>query len=275
MYKTLQDTTTLSNGVKMPVFGLGVFKMEGAEAVEAVRHAIDEGYRAIDTASMYKNEKEVGEAIKQCNVPREDLFITTKVWNSDQGYESTLAAFDKSLEALGLDYVDLYLIHWPVKGKYKETWKALEKIYRGGKAKAIGVCNFQPHHLEDLMSAAEVKPMVNQVELHPLLSQEEVRDYCSKHDMKVIAWAPLGHGSVLENPTLKRIADKHGKTTAQITLRWDLQNGVLVIPKSSKKERIITNSEIYDFELSAEDMRIIDAMNKNERTGPDPDHFDF
>ncbi|WP_050614486.1 aldo/keto reductase [Bacillus testis] len=275
MYTSLQDTTTLQNGVKMPVFGLGVYKMEGAEAKESVRHALDEGYRAIDTASMYKNEKEVGEAIKECKVPREDLFVTTKVWNSDQGYEETLAAFNKSLNALGLDYLDLYLIHWPVKGKYKETWKAMEKLYQDGKVKAIGVCNFQPHHLEDLMQDAKVMPMVNQVELHPLLSQKKVRDYCEKHHIKVIAWSPLARGLVLDHPTLKEIAEKHGKSTAQIVLRWELQNNVVVIPKSSNKERIITNSEVFDFELSAEEMQAIDRMNKNERTGPDPDNVNF
>ncbi|MEE6133487.1 MULTISPECIES: aldo/keto reductase [Bacillaceae] len=272
----LQSTTKLANGVEMPWFGLGVFKVEdGQQVVDSVKWAINAGYKSIDTAKIYENEEGVGQAIKEAGVPREDLFITTKVWNADQGYESTLEAFETSLNKLGLDYLDLYLIHWPVEGKYKDTWRALEKLYKDGKVKAIGVSNFQIHHLEDLMKDAEVKPMVNQVELHPLLTQVELRDFCKKNDIQIEAWSPLAQGELLDNAVLKEIADKHGKSTAQVILRWDLQSEIVTIPKSVKEHRIVENASIFDFELSQDDMAKIDALNKNHRVGPDPDNFDF
>ncbi|WP_350019862.1 aldo/keto reductase [Priestia flexa] len=272
----LQSTTKLANGVEMPWFGLGVFKVEdGQQVIDSVKWAINAGYKSIDTAKIYENEEGVGQAIKEAGVPREDLFITTKVWNSDQGYDSTLEAFETSLNKLGLDYLDLYLIHWPVEGKYKDTWRALEKLYKDGKVKAIGVSNFQIHHLEDLMKDAEVKPMVNQVELHPLLTQVELRDFCKKNDIQIEAWSPLAQGELLDNAVLKEIADKHGKSTAQVILRWDLQSEIVTIPKSVKEHRIVENASIFDFELSQEDMAKIDALNKNHRVGPDPDNFDF
>ncbi|MGK0699320.1 aldo/keto reductase [Priestia flexa] len=272
----LQSTTKLANGVEMPWFGLGVFKVEdGQQVIDSVKWAINAGYKSIDTAKIYENEEGVGQAIKEAGVPREDLFITTKVWNADQGYESTLEAFETSLNKLGLDYLDLYLIHWPVEGKYKDTWRALEKLYKDGKVKAIGVSNFQIHHLEDLMKDAEVKPMVNQVELHPLLTQVELRDFCKKNDIQIEAWSPLAQGELLDNAVLKEIADKHGKSTAQVILRWDLQSEIVTIPKSVKEHRIVENASIFDFELSQEDMAKIDALNKNHRVGPDPDNFDF
>jgi methylglyoxal/glyoxal reductase len=276
MGKSLQDVTTLHNGVEMPWFGLGVYKVEaGQEVIDSVKWAIKTGYRSIDTASFYQNEEGVGQAIKEASVPREKLFITTKVWNTDQGYESTLASFDRSLKKLDLDYLDLFLIHWPVKGKYKETWKALETLYKEGRVRAIGVSNFQIHHLEDLIKDAEIIPMVNQVELHPRLSQKELLTFCQEQNIQLEAWSPLGRGKMLDDPTLKELAAKYGKSTAQIILRWDLQSGVVTIPKSVKNTRIIENANIFDFELTHEDMEKINSLNRDERNGPDPDNFDF
>lgn len=260
----------------MPWLGLGVYLSEAGEETEnAVKEAIKAGYRSIDTAAFYKNEESVGKAMKESGVPREELFITTKVWNTDQGYDSTLAAFHESLKKLDLEYIDLYLIHWPVKEKYKETWKALETLYKEGKARAIGVCNFQIHHLEDLLSEAEIVPMVNQVECHPRLTQKELLRYCQEHQIQLEAWSPLGRGRMLDEPILKELAEKYKKTVAQIILRWNLQCGIVTIPKSVKKHRILENADIFDFELSPEDMDVIDAMNRNHRNGPDPDNFNF
>lgn len=260
----------------MPWFGLGVFKVEnGSEATESVKAAIKNGYRSIDTAAIYKNEEGVGIGIKESGVAREELFITSKVWNEDQGYETTLAAFEKSLERLQLDYLDLYLIHWPGKDKFKDTWRALEKLYKDGKIRAIGVSNFQVHHLEELLKDAEIKPMVNQVEFHPRLTQKELRDYCKKQGIQLEAWSPLMQGQLLDNEVLTQIAEKHNKSVAQVILRWDLQHEVVTIPKSIKEHRIIENADIFDFELSQEDMDKIDALNKDERVGPNPDELLF
>ncbi|PFD10845.1 aldo/keto reductase [Bacillus cereus] len=278
--KNLQSKTVLNNGVEMPWFGLGVFKVEdGPELVEAVKSAIKAGYRSIDTAAIYGNEKAVGEGIragiKEAGISREDLFITSKVWNSDQGYETTLAAYEESLKKLELDYLDLYLVHWPVEGKYKDTWRALETIYKEKRVRAIGVSNFQIHHLQDVMKDAEIKPMINQVEYHPRLTQKELQAFCKEQGIQMEAWSPLMQGQLLDNETLQEIAEKHGKTTAQVILRWDLQNGVITIPKSTKEHRIIANADIFNFELTKEDMEKIDALNQNHRVGPDPDNFDF
>ncbi|WP_174729014.1 aldo/keto reductase [Mesobacillus harenae] len=276
MPKSLQDTTTLHNGVKMPWFGLGVFKVkEGSEVVDSVRNAIKNGYRSIDTAAIYKNEEGVGQGIREAGIPREELFITSKVWNSDQGYESTLEAYETSLKKLGLEYLDLYLVHWPVKGKYKETWKAMEKLYKDGRVRAIGVSNFHVHHLEDVLADAEIKPMVNQIEYHPHLAQPEVREFCRKEGIQMEAWSPLKQGELLSEPVIIKIAEKHGKSAAQIILRWDLQNEVVTIPKSIKEHRIIENADIFDFELTAEEMKQLNGLNKNERIGADPDNFNF
>ncbi len=280
MIKNLQDTTTLSNGVKMPGLGIGVFKVEeGPELVNAVKFAIKHGYRSIDTAAIYQNEEGVGQAIKEglteTELSREDLFVTSKVWNSDLGYESTLAAFETSLKKLQLDYLDLYLIHWPVAGKYKDAWCALETLYKEGKVRAIGVSNFQVHHLEDLMKDAEIKPMINQVEFHPRLTQEEVRAFCKANDIQVEAWSPLAQGQLLDNPVLQEIANHYNKSIAQVILRWDLQNGVVTIPKSTKEHRIVENADVFDFELTNEHMEQINQLNENHRVGPDPDNFDF
>ncbi|MBV7506681.1 aldo/keto reductase [Bacillus sp. sid0103] len=272
MPTNLKDTTTLHNGVKMPWVGLGVFKVnEGDEVVQSVKAAIKNGYISIDTAAIYKNEEGVGQAIKEAGVPREELFITSKVWNSDQGYESTLKAFETSLTKLGLDYLDLYLIHWPGKDKYKDTWKALEKLYKEGRVRAIGVSNFLVHHLEDLISSAEIKPMVNQVEFHPHLTQKELLAYCKNEGIQLEAWSPLKQGQLLNEPVLEDLAHKYNKSVAQVILRWDLQHGVVTIPKSIKEHRIIENADIFDFELSAEDMDKIDGLNQDSRAGSHPD----
>lgn len=280
MAKNLQDKTTLHNGVKMPWFGIGVFKVEeGPELVNAVKTAIKHGYRSIDTAAIYRNEEGVGQGIregmKEAGISREDLFVTSKVWNDDLGYESTITAYEASLNRLGLEYLDLYLIHWPVEGKYKDAWRALETLYKEGRVKAIGVSNFQIHHLEDLMKDAEIKPMVNQVEYHPRLTQKELQSFCQEHGIQLEAWSPLMQGQLLDDQVLKEIANKYDKSIAQVILRWDLQNGVVTIPKSTKEHRIVENATVFDFELTEEDMKRIDDLNQNYRVGPDPDNFDF
>jgi diketogulonate reductase-like aldo/keto reductase len=272
----IKGTVELSNGVEMPYFGLGVYLInEGKEVVSAVKDALDAGYIHIDTASLYGNEKGVGEAIKQSGVDRKNIFVTTKVWNSDQGYESTLRAFDKSMAKLGLDYLDLYLVHWPVKGKYKDTWRAFEKLYNDGRVRAIGVSNFLKNHLEDLLGSAEIIPMVNQMEFHPYLVQQELIDYCHANKIQYEAWSPLMQGKNLDDATLKSLAKKYGKDAAQIILRWNLQKDVVTIPKSIRKERIISNSKIFDFELSQEDIEAINKLDRAERLGPDPGNFNF
>ncbi|CAK6471019.1 aldo/keto reductase [Peribacillus castrilensis] len=276
MISNIGETITLHNGVKMPQLGFGVFKVKnGNETVESVKKAIEVGYRAIDTAAIYENEEGVGQAIRECGVPREELFITSKVWNTEQGYETTLKAFEDSLNRLGLEYLDLYLIHWPGKDKYLETWRALEKLYKDGKVKSIGVSNFHVHHLENLLANSEVKPVVNQIELHPLLTQVEIRDYCAKHEIKVESWSPLGRGNLLEEPTIKHIAKKHGKSSAQVLIRWHLQHDLVVIPKSITPSRIKENAQVFDFSLSLNEMNQIDALNRNERFGSNPDELLF
>lgn len=275
MINDIRDTTLLNNGVKMPWLGLGVWQVDNDNEVEAaVKMAVKAGYRAIDTAEAYENEEGVGKAIKECGVSRDELFITTKVWNSSQGYQSTLGAFEESRRKLGLDYIDLYLIHWPVKGKYTDTWRALEKLYKDGLVRAIGVSNFQIHHLQDLFKKGSVIPMVNQVECHPLLSQKELLAFCKKNKIQLEAWSPLMQGH-LELPLLLELSNKYGKSPAQIVLRWHLQNEVIAIPKSVHENRIIENSNIFDFELSEDDMKSINELNKNKRFGSDPDHFKF
>lgn len=276
----LQSTKTLSNGVEMPWLGLGVFRVEeGQELVDAVKIAIKNGYRSIDTAAIYGNEVGVGqgvrEAMEEFGIKREELFITSKVWNSELGYESALAAYEESLKKLGLEYLDLYLIHWPVEGKYNEAWRALETLYKEGKVKAIGVSNFHIHHFEDLLKGAEIKPMVNQVEYHPKLTQQELLAYCKEQGIQMEAWSPLMAGQLLDNQALQQIAAKYNKSVAQVIIRWDLQNGVITIPKSTKEHRIVENANVFDFELSSEEMETINKLNENLRVGPDPDNFDF
>lgn len=276
MIEHIADCATLSNGVKMPWLGLGVYKtQEGDEVIQAVRAAVQAGYRSIDTAALYGNESGVGAAIRECGVARQDLFITTKVWNSSQGYESTLQAFEESRKKLDLDYIDLYLIHWPVPGKYKDTWRALEKLYKEGLIRAIGVSNFQIHHLQDLMAGSEISPMVNQVEYHPRLTQKELHRFCKEHGIQLEAWAPLMRGQLMMDRIITELAGKYARTPAQIILRWDLQNEVVTIPKSVRESRIIENAGIFDFVISADDMAKIDGLNQNKRTGADPDNFNF
>ena len=270
----LTSTVKLNNGVEIPWVGLGVFKSApGQETEQAVRWALEIGYRHVDTAAFYENETDVGRALKDSGVPRESVFVTTKVWNADQGYESTLMAFDRSRKNLGLDVIDLYLIHWPIKGKYRETWKALEKLLADGKVRAIGVSNFLSHHLEDLMKNSSVIPAVNQVEFHPLLVQEELLAFDTRARICHEAWAPLGRARNFDNPVIADIARKYGRTPAQVILRWDIELGVVAIPKSVHRERILENSGIFDFKLARDDVAKITALDTGTRLGPHPDNM--
>ena len=275
----LQTTKKLNNGVEIPYLGLGVFQVkEGNETTNAVRWAIEAGYRHIDTAALYGNEKSVGTGIRNSGIDRKKLFVTTKLWKDDMLRGTQMKAFEKSLKLLQMDYVDLYLIHWPVAGKSMESWKVLEEIYKSGKARAIGVSNFMEKHIDALLQEAKIAPAVNQVECHPHLSQQPLVDYCQKQGIAFEAWSPLGGtgGNLLDDPVLKKIADKHGKSAAQVTLRWELQRGLITIPKSIHQARIIANTEIYGFELSEDEMKAINTLDKNpQRTGPDPNNMDF
>lgn len=277
----LDSTCTLNNGVEMPCFGLGVFRSEaGSETENAVRIALETGYRAVDTAMIYGNEADVGRAVRDMTASGavdEGIFVTTKLWNSDQGYDSTLRAFETSMEKLGMKQLDLYLVHWPKPEFMEDTWRAMERLYEQKLCRAIGVSNFEPHHLDALSVYANVPPAVNQVELHPYLSQRAVREYCAEHKIAVTAWSPIAKGRVQEDAVLRRIGAAHGKSPVQVTLRWQLQNGVIVIPKSVHAERIADNAQVFDFVLSDEEMAQIDALDRGEemRLGPHPDHIDF
>jgi diketogulonate reductase-like aldo/keto reductase len=276
MTRSINECAVLNNGLKMPWLGFGVFQMkDGGEVEAAVKHALQAGYRAIDTASVYGNERGVGKAIRECGIPREEIFLTTKVWNDDQRAKRTMAAFEESLKRLQTDYLDLYLIHWPVKGYYLETWRVMEEIYENGRAKAIGISNFLVHHLEDLLREGKGVPAVNQIEFHPYLVQPELLRFCQSRKIQVEAWSPLMQGHAVAVPAIQELAQKHGKTPAQIVLRWDLQHGVVTIPKSVHPERIAENMGIFDFELSAEEMSQLDALNEGRRFGPDPANFNF
>lgn len=279
MINSLQDTIKLNNGIEMPGIGLGVFQVENDATAEIVKNAIEVGYRSIDTAAIYENEAGVGEGIKQALVStglnREDLFITSKVWNAGLSYDETVVAYEESLQKMGLDYLDLYLIHWPGINKYAESWRALEDLYTAGKIKAIGVCNFNISHLQDLLKSAHVTPVINQVEFHPRLQQVALRTFCKEHNIQLEAWAPLMQGGLLEDPTVAKIAEKYGKSNTQVILRWDIQNGVVTIPKSVRKERMVQNADIFDFSLTDEELQVINDMNLETRVGPDPAEFDF
>ncbi len=269
---SLTSTTALNNGVKMPWVGLGVFLVEpGDECSFSVKTALELGYRHIDTASFYRNEESVARGVKESGVPREEIFITSKVWNDEQGYDETLRAFDQSLEKLETDYLNLFLIHWPIKGKFPDTWKALEKLYADGRVRAIGVSNFLVHHLEELQSNANIPPAVNQVEFHPFLLQKPLLDYCKSQEIQLEAWSPLTRGKYLDNEVITEIAQNHGKSNAQVLIRWDLQHEVVTIPKSVHRERIAENAQVFDFELSDEEMRKLDALDTETRIGPHPD----
>ncbi|MDT0607848.1 aldo/keto reductase [Croceitalea rosinachiae] len=272
----LTGTFKLHNGIEMPYLGLGTYMpKDSQEVTNSVRFALDYGYRHIDTAAIYRNENDVRMGIEASNVPRQEVFLTSKVWNSDHGYDKTLKAFERSLANLKMDYLDLYLVHWPVVGEYKETWRALEELYEQGRVRAIGVCNFLKHQLEDLIEDAKVIPMVNQMEFHPYLVQQELINFCQLHRIQYQAWSPLMQGKVFELPELEKLAEKYNKNIAQIVLRYDLQKGVITIPKSSKEKRIIANANLFDFELSESDMNFLDAMDRNFRTGPNPDNFEW
>jgi len=260
----------------MPWLGFGVFLVEPGEETEvAVKRALEAGYRSIDTAAIYENEAGVGKAIKESGIPREELFITTKLWNADQGYDSALKAFDESMKKLQIEVLDLYLIHWPVVGRYVESWKALEKLYKDGRVKAIGVSNFLIHHIQDILEISEVVPTVNQVEFHPRNRLVDLHNFCIENQIQLQAWAPLMQGKALDIPELVNLGEKYGKSPAQILIRWDLQLQVLTIPKSITPHRIVENCQVFDFEISDEDMALIESLNRDERVGPDPDNFDF
>jgi diketogulonate reductase-like aldo/keto reductase len=283
-FKGITDPFVLKNGVGIPCVGLGTYLMENdAESVQVIESAIvDCGYRHIDTAAFYGNEVSVGKAVKACGVPREKIFVTTKVWNTDRGYNQALQAFDQSLERLGLDYVDLLLIHWPATQKHYmrweqvniDTWRAFSEIYAAGRAKAIGVANFKPSHLSALMDE-EIQPMVNQIEFHPGFYPKETIEFCQQNGIQVEAWSPLGRGKVLESPVLLKIAAAHKKSTAQIALRWILQHDVLPLPKSTHTERMEENADIFNFTLTPAEMKEIDEMPETGYTGKDPDTIDF
>ena len=267
----------LKNGIILPCIGLGAYKL-GDKTVSSVLAALAAGYRMIDTASRYENEAEVGEAVRKSGIPREEIFITTKVWNEDQRNHTQREAFEASLQRLGMDYVDMYMVHWAIEGRFVETWKILLDLYEQKRVRVIGVCNFEIPHLEELWTRTGVLPMVNQIEIHPKNTRKELIAWCKAHGIQVEAWAPLGSGMVLGLPELAEIAARHGRTPAQVILRWDLQNGIAVIPRSTSPERIAQNADIFDFELTDEEMSAIDALNENwinPLSGGDPNNVTF
>lgn len=258
---------SLNNGIKMPIVGLGVYQTPpGKETRHAVAWALEAGYRHIDTASAYRNEEDVGAAIRESGIPRDQLFVTTKLWNSDQGYDSALAACEKSLQKLGLDYLDLYLIHWPVQEKRLDSWRAMEKLLDGGKCRAVGVSNFMERHLEELLKKSSLVPAVNQVELSPFLNQKKLLEYCMRRGIQMEAYGPLTQGKKLDHPSVAAIAQRHERTGAQVLLRWAIQKEIVVIPKSVHQARIVENFKVFDFSLNAEEMETLSNLNENFRT---------
>ena len=276
---TAVPDVTLNNGRTIPQFGFGVFQIKPDDTAKAVTEALEAGYRHIDTAEMYGNEKEVGTAIAKSGLDRADVYVTSKLNNGFHRPDDARRAFAGSLEALGFDYLDLFLIHWPLPtrygGDYVSTWQALEEFYRDGRARSIGVSNFQPHHLRRLHGECEITPAINQIECHPYLTQDDVRAFCAEYQIAIEAWSPLAQGLVLDDPTIVEIAKRAGKTPAQVVLRWHVERGDIVFPKSVTPSRIAENIDIFNFELSGEDVEAISALNKNHRTGPDPDKFDW
>ncbi len=272
----IQSIVKLNNGVEMPLFGLGVFlSKEGHEVENAVMVALEAGYRHIDTAAVYGNERGVGNAVKNSRIPRKEIFITSKIWNSDQGYRNTFDAFQESIDRLGTDYIDLYLIHWPKGPLSAETWRAMEEIYAKGRVRAIGVSNFLVHHLEDLLPHCKTTPVVNQVEFHPYLQQPALQQFCAGKNIQLEAWSPIMKGKVSEIALLQELSAKYGKSPVQITIRWELQKQIVTIPKSVHPDRIMSNAAVFDFEISQEDMEAIDRLDKHFRVGADPDNFNF
>ncbi|WP_164700653.1 aldo/keto reductase [Modestobacter sp. KNN46-3] len=272
-------TITLNNGVQIPQLGFGVFQIKPEETVEATRTALEVGYRHIDTAEMYGNEAEVGEAVRQSGVPREEVFVTSKLNNGFHARDDALKAFDGTMDALGFDYLDLFLIHWPLPGidvDYVETWKAMEEIYRSGRVKAIGVSNFNAHHLRRMFGETEIRPVVNQIEVHPYFAQNDLRAFNADHEIRTEAWAPIAQGKVLDDATLIRVGERHGKSPAQAALRWAIQRGDIIFPKSVTRARVEQNFDLFDFELTDDDMREIDGLDRADgRNGPNPDEFNY
>lgn len=279
MIHSLKENVRLNNGTEIPGLGLGVFQIPDEDTAEVVKKGIITGYRLIDTAQIYGNETGTGLGIKEglaaTGLSREDLFVTSKVWNNHRTYEETINAFEETLDRLALDYLDLYLIHWPGNNAFKESWQAMEDLYEAGKIKAIGVSNFEIHHLEDLLSYAKVVPVINQVELHPKLSQQALRDFCEKHNINIQAWSPLMQGKLLIEPAIVEIAEKHQKTPAQVILRWDIQQDILLVVKSVHEQRMQSNAAVFDFELDDADMSRLNELNESLRSGPDPEAFNF
>lgn len=273
----LKTTVRLNNGVAMPWLGLGTFQVENDDDVErVVRAAVDLGYRSFDTAAIYGNERGVGRALRACGVPREELFVTTKLWNDDVRRDRPAAAFEESLRRLGLEYVDLYLVHWPITGKLVPAWRALEQLHAAGRVRAIGVSNHMVPHLEEVLAAATVVPAVNQIEFHPYLQSSALVAYCQSRGIVVEAWSPLLQGgALLQDPVLAAIAGRHERTPAQVVLRWNLQRGVVTIPKTARPERLAENAAVFDFALTPAEMEQIDALERHQRNGADPFNFGF
>ena len=276
---TAVPDVTLNNGRTIPQFGFGVFQIKPDDTAKAVTEALEAGYRHIDTAEMYGNEKEVGTAIAKSGLDRADVYVTSKLNNGFHRPDDARRAFAGSLEALGFDYLDLFLIHWPLPtrygGDYVSTWQTLEEFYHDGRARSIGVSNFQPHHLRRLHGECEITPAINQIECHPYLTQDDVRAFCAEYQIAIEAWSPLAQGLVLDDPTIVEIAKRARKTPAQVVLRWHIERGDIVFPKSVTPARIKENIDIFGFELSGEEVEAITALNRNQRTGPDPDKFDW
>ena len=269
----IDTTVKLQNGTEMPIFGLGTWALRGQECIQAVTWAIEMGYRLIDTAALYGNEEEIGKAIEDSKIPRENLFITSKVWNSDQGYENTLKAFEKSLNRLKLSYLDLYLIHWPVSGLRNDTWRALEKIYESSRVKAIGISNFTIRHIDELLSMTSITPMVNQVEFSPFLYQKKLLEYCSSKNIQLEAYSPLTRGRRFNNSVLESLGLKYNKSVPQILIKWGLQHKIVEIPKSGNKQHLKENADVFDFELVTSDMDQIDGLNEDLRIVDDPNQY--
>lgn len=274
---TKDSCAVLHNGVKIPYVGFGVYNLK-EKTIPSIEAALASGYRHIDTATRYQNEKEVGEVVRSCGLKREDIFVTTKVWNDAQREHRQREAFENSLKELGLEYVDMYMVHWAIEGAYCETWKILEKLYEEKLVRAIGVCNFEIHHLQEIEKIQNIAPMVNQIEIHPKNTRKELIKYCQEHNIVCEAWSPLGSGTLIDNPVLVELGKKYNKTSAQIMLRWDLQQNIVVIPRSSNPGRIAQNMDVFDFEISVEDMALIDSLNENQYnsiTGANPDNVTF